>query len=103
MLDWRLLWLLIIVAAFRPSEASPKLDPFGRSIQVAPIFPYYRDRSAESIVSEIAASGYRCVRLAVELDSTDPKLVEEFHKAGIAVWYTTFGNGTYSPGVLPAG
>jgi len=96
--------LLPLAACLLAGGADARLDPFARSIQLDPGFPYYRDRSPESIASEVKASGYRCVRLVVVRDSVaDPKLVDAFHRAGLAVWYTTFGNGVYSTGDLPEG
>ena len=86
------------------TSAQAKIDPFARSIQLDPQFGYYQNRTPDSIAAEVKKSGYGCVRLVVTCDSAaDPKLVEAFHKAGMAVWYTTFGNGTYSAADLPAG
>ncbi len=81
-----------------------KLDPFARSIQIDPNFSYYKDRSPESIAAEIKANGFGAVRLVVTDDNAiEPKIVEAFHKAGISVWYETWGNGTYLSSSLPSG
>jgi hypothetical protein len=103
--DLRLLACLVLAGLLCASgEAVSKLDPFARSIQLDRAFAYYQDRSVESIASEVKANGYGCVRLAVVCDSAaDGELVQAFHKAGIAVWYTTFGNGTYSTADFPPG
>lgn len=99
-----LLLITALVFACLPARGAVKPDLFARSTQLDPGFAYYQDRSPESIASEIKANGYGCVRLVVTADgSTDPKLVEAFHKAGLAVWYMTFGNGVYGTGSLPSG
>ena len=103
--DMRFVCILAVLAALAlASNGHAKPDPFAKSIQLDPGFAYYQDRSPESIASEVKVNGYGCVRLAITRDSAaDPKLVEAFHKAGLAVWYTTFANGVYSTGDLPAG
>lgn len=81
-----------------------KPDPFARSIQIDPQFAYYRDRSPDSIASEVRANGFGAVRLIYVCESAiDPALVKAFHNAGLAVWLTTFGNGTYSTADFPPG
>ena len=96
--------LRLLIVILMASSVQAKPDPFARSIQLDPSFGYYQNRSPESIAAEVKAEGYGCVRLVVTCDSaTDPKLVEAFHKAGLAVWYTTWGNGTYSGCDLPTG
>lgn len=93
-----LLSILVISAAYGT------LDPFARSIQVDSGFPYYQARSKESIASEIRINSFRCVRLIVTDDaSPDAALVEACHKEGLAVWYTSFGNGKYGTAGLPEG
>lgn len=82
----------------------PFFPAFGRSVEVDPNFGYYRDRSAESIASEIRASGYSVARYILTADSNvRPDLIAAFHRAGIGVWYSTFANGTYSTNDLPPG
>lgn len=75
-----------------------------RSVILDPQFAYYRDRSAESIVSEIRANGYREVRLVcVNESGIDGELVRAFADAGVRVWMLTFANGVYSTADLPEG
>src|SRR5581483_4120953 len=77
---------------------------FGRSVEVDPGFPYYQHRSPESIAAEIRANGYRIVRYILTADSNfDPALLAAFRREGIAVWYATFCNGTYTTQDLPPG
>lgn len=94
--------MLMVLCLAMPVLANP--DPFARSVQLDPGFAYYQDRSPESIASEVKVNGYDCVRLVVARESAvNVKLVEAFREAGIAVWYTTFGNGVYGSGDLPEG
>lgn len=77
-------------------------DPFAGSIQVDSGFGYYQDRSKASIASEIRVNGFTCVRLIVTDDTLpDAALVEACHHEGLAVWYTSFGNGKYGTAGLP--
>lgn len=87
--------------------ATPKRAPahkllhavVGRSIQVDPDFPYYKNRSPESIAWELKVNGYNIVSYVVTNDGRiRDDLIKALHKQGIAVWYQTFGNGFYSPG-----
>jgi len=83
-------------------------DPFGKSIQIDPFsFAYYKDRSADSIASEIEANGFKAVRLIIHCVpgsyQTIAELVNAFHQRGIAVWYETFGNGAYNLSCFPPG
>ncbi|RED31514.1 N-acyl-D-glucosamine 2-epimerase [Paenibacillus sp. VMFN-D1] len=74
----------------------------GPSIQIDPLFPYYADRSAESIAEEIELSGYRTVHYFVVNESrvrTD--IIEAFHARDIAVWALVIGNGTFATDHLP--
>jgi len=76
----------------------------GPSVQVDPGFAYYRDRSPESIAAEIRAAGYSVVRLVVTADSKISRpLIDAFHRERMGVWYTTFGNGSYTVTDLPDG
>jgi hypothetical protein len=78
-------------------------DFAAKSIQVDPTFPYYRDRSPESIAAELRANGYGWVRYLVTLDSAaDAKFVDACRKAGMVVTYTTLGNGVYNTNDLPS-
>lgn len=80
------------------------LPTLGRSVEVDPQFAYYRNRSPESIASEIRANGYDIVRYILTADSAvNPKLVTAFHREGIGVWYATFANGVYTTKDLPSG
>ncbi|TBL80333.1 N-acyl-D-glucosamine 2-epimerase [Paenibacillus thalictri] len=77
-------------------------NPLGPSIQIDPAFPYYANRSAESIVDEIELAGYRTVRYFVtEEKRIHGKLLEALQKRGIFVWAMTLGNGVYTTGHLP--
>jgi hypothetical protein len=83
---------------------TPALAVFGRSLQIDPTFPYYLNRSVESVASEIRSTGYRIVRYILTAESNlNPALLAEFHRQGIGVWYVTFCNGTYTAKDLPAG
>jgi|GEM_PF-720059 len=74
----------------------------GAGLIVDPSFAYYRDRSPESIATEIRANGYSVVHYIAEPSvRVDRRLVDAFHDAGIGVWCQVFGNGTYSSGHLP--
>ena len=96
--------LRLLAVILLASSVQAKIDPFARSIQLDPAFAYYQGRSPENIAAEVKADGYGCVRYAVTAESAiNVKLVEALHKAGVAVWYTTFGNGTYSTADFPAG
>lgn len=79
------------------------LPAFGPSMQIDPGFPYYQNRSEESIVSEIRGAGYKIVHYVLTAESNvNPALLREFQKEGIGVWYLTFCNGSYSAKDLPA-
>jgi len=102
--DWRFALTFLLLALSISAQAAAKLDPLAKSIQIDPRFAYYRDRSRESVVSEIKSNGYSCVRMVITRDSrADAELVKAFRDAGMAVWYQTFGNGVYSTGDLPEG
>lgn len=76
----------------------------GRSVTIDPVFPYYKDRSKESIVDEIKANGYDDVRMACVSESgINAELVKAFSGAGVKVWMLTFANGAYSTADLPKG
>jgi len=76
----------------------------GRSITVDASFPYYKDRTPESIVDEISANGYDDVRMACTNESgINGDLVKAFRDGGIHIWFLTFINGTYSTADLPPG
>jgi len=76
----------------------------GRSIMLDPQFPYYKDRTPESIVEEIKANEYDEIRLCCTSESgIDGKLVKAFVDAGVKVWMQTFCNGVYSRADLPKG
>lgn len=76
----------------------------GRSITVSPNFPYYKDRSPESIAQEIHANGYDDVRLiCINKSQISDDLLKAFRAVGIKVWYASFCNGVYPPAELPKG
>ncbi len=100
---------LLALAAGNVRAQAPRAAPervprpvYGRSVQIDPGFPYYRDRSPDSIAAEVRANGYRVVHYIVTTDSlADPAIVDALHREGMGVWYVTFGNGTYSKKDLP--
>jgi hypothetical protein len=80
------------------------LPVYGRSMQLDPTFPYYRNRSVESVVSEYRSTGYGIVRYVLTAESSmNPALLAEFHRQKIGVWYMTFCNGSYTAKDLPPG
>ena len=69
----------------------------GASIQIDPLFPYYADRSPDSIADELMLAGYRTVHyFVVNEQKVDQWLVEALQKREIAVWALVLGNGTFS-------
>lgn len=75
----------------------------GKSIQIDPLFGYYKDRSVKSIVDEIELAGYESVHyFVVNENQVDGELIDEFRNRGIAVWALVLGNGTYSTAAYPA-
>lgn len=76
----------------------------GPSIQIDPTFPYYLDRSADSIAEEIWANGYRIAHYFVTNElSVNGDLIEALHRRGIAVWALVVGNGSYAVDGWPDG
>jgi len=76
--------------------------PLGPSIQIDPTFPYYRNRSEQSIADELALAGYRVIHYFVtDETNVNGKLIEQFQNKGFTVWATVLGNGTYTTGHLP--
>ncbi|MGN7360172.1 N-acyl-D-glucosamine 2-epimerase [Paenibacillus sp. SAF-054] len=74
----------------------------GPSIQIDPLFPYYLNRSADSIAEEIQLAGYRIVHyFVVNEHEVNGELIEAFHRRDIAVWAMVIGNGTFSTSHLP--
>lgn len=69
----------------------------GPSIQIDPLFPYYDNRSPESIAEELAAAGYRIVRyFVVNERKVKADLIRALHERGMFVWALVLGNGTFS-------
>lgn len=69
----------------------------GPSIQIDPSFPYYQQRSPESIVEEIMLAGYQSVHYFVVNEHVIQKeLLLAFRQNGIPVWAMVIGNGTFS-------
>jgi len=98
-----------VVLAARTNGINPDVDfrfnaLNGRSTKIDPSYPYYKNRTAESVADEIALAGYKAVHYMVvnELEVRSD-LVDAFHQRGIAVWLLVFGNGTYSAWGFPAG
>lgn len=76
----------------------------GPTIQIDPTFPYYLNRSNESIVDEIFNAGYRAVHyFVVNENNVNGPLIDAFRKRGMPVWLMAIGNGTYDTKGLPAG
>ncbi|WP_245855594.1 poly-beta-1,6-N-acetyl-D-glucosamine N-deacetylase PgaB [Paenibacillus rigui] len=74
----------------------------GPSIQIDPTFPYYKNRSEQSIADELAMAGYRVVHYFVTVESeVNGKLVDCLKANGFAVWAMVLGNGTYTTAHLP--
>lgn len=90
-----------VAAAAVPSA---RRDLLGPSIQVDPTFPYYLDRSADSIADEIRANGYRVVHYFVVNElSVNGEFVDALRRRGIAVWAMVVGNGSYAVDGWPDG
>jgi len=74
----------------------------GPSIQIDPTFPYYKNRSEQSIADELALAGYKVVHYFVTVETqVNRKLVERLKANGFTVWAMVLGNGTYTTGHLP--
>ncbi|WP_285694580.1 N-acyl-D-glucosamine 2-epimerase [Paenibacillus polymyxa] len=82
-----------------------KMKPWvmsGSSIQIDPLFPYYANRSRDSIADEIALAGYQTVHyFVVRENEVDGALVAAFQRRGIAVWAMVLGNGSFGVSQLP--
>ncbi len=75
----------------------------GPAVELEPGFAYYHDRSPGNVAAELLTHGYRIVDYILTADSSvSTAYIDAFHTAGIAMWYTTFVNGTYSVEDLPA-
>lgn len=96
-------------AALRPGSALASPAPSdsavrGASIEIDPSFPYYLDRSVESVADEIAANGYRTARYFVVNElSVNGAFVQALRARGIAVWALVVGNGSYAVDGWPSG
>lgn len=76
--------------------------PSGAGIELDPVYPYYLNRSEESIADEIHLAGYKTVHyVVVDEYNIKEKLIEAFHKRGIQVWARIFGNGAYTTASFP--
>lgn len=88
-----------------PIAQAGKMKPWalsGPSIQIDPLFPYYANRSRDSIADEIALAGYRIVHyFIVRENEVDGALVAAFQRRGIAVWAMVLGNGSFGVSQLP--
>nr|WP_055503145.1 hypothetical protein [Nonomuraea pusilla] len=75
----------------------------GASIEIDPTFPYYKDRSPDSIADEIARNGYTAVHyFVVDENRVDGELVAALRERGIAVWALTLAFGSYTVEGYPA-
>ncbi|PYI53813.1 N-acyl-D-glucosamine 2-epimerase [Paenibacillus flagellatus] len=69
----------------------------GPTIQVDPLFPYYANRSPDSVAEEIRLAGFPVVRyFVVNERKVNRKLIEAFRKRGMFVWALVLGNGSFS-------
>jgi len=76
----------------------------GASIEIDPNWPYYQNRSVQSIADEIQLAGYKTVYYClVNENFVNGDLINAFHDRGIAVWLLVFGNGSYSTQNFPDG
>ncbi|TMV50127.1 N-acyl-D-glucosamine 2-epimerase [Paenibacillus mesophilus] len=84
-------------------EASVKRNGlYGPSIQLDPLFPYYENRSPESIAEELEAAGYGIVRyFVVNENKVKAELIRALQDRGIFVWALVLGNGTFSTESYP--
>jgi hypothetical protein len=74
----------------------------GPSIQIDPVFPYYKDRSAKSIVDELEMNGYSTVHYFVTDETkVNVELIDKLHARGFTIWAMVLGNGTYTTSHLP--
>ncbi|BBH19437.1 hypothetical protein Back11_07820 [Paenibacillus baekrokdamisoli] len=75
---------------------------YGPSIQVDPSFPYYQDRSPESIAEEIQLAGYDVVHyFVVNENIVNREVIDAFHARGMFVWAMVIGNGSFSTERFP--
>lgn len=74
----------------------------GPSIQIDPAFPYYLNRSPQSIADELWIAGYKVVHYFVTDETkVNESLLNALLKQGFAVWAMVLGNGTYTTAHLP--
>ncbi|MDP4099050.1 N-acyl-D-glucosamine 2-epimerase [Paenibacillus sp. P96] len=74
----------------------------GPSIQMDPLFPYYADRSAESVAEEIERAGYRTVHyFVVQENKIHTRIIDALQRRDIAVWAMVLGNGAFGVSHLP--
>lgn len=75
----------------------------GPTIQLDPTFPYYQNRSVDSIADEIVQNGFKAVHyFVVNENNVNRELIDAFHERGIPVWALVLGNGSYSVAGFPA-
>jgi predicted MPP superfamily phosphohydrolase len=75
---------------------------YGPSIQIDPLFPYYLNRSPESIAEEIQLAGYQIVHyFVVNENVVNRELIDAFHQRNMFVWAMVIGNGTFSTEMFP--
>jgi len=81
---------------------APFYPLYGHSTQISVGFPYYADRSPESVASELRANGFSTVHFMIPAPSLiDPRWIEALHHEGIGVWWSVFGNAAYTEQDLP--
>lgn len=92
--------LILLIVSTGICSASPKTASFyGRAIQVGSDFPYYLNRSSDSIADELKIHGYK----VVSLYTADFKLARACRKKGILPRFMIGMNFQYLPGDLPKG
>lgn len=87
-----------------PEHKLQRIQASDRTIQIDPTFPYYLDRSVESIADEIVLAGFKAVHyFVVNENYVNGELIKAFQDRGLPVWLLTLGNGTYSTVNYPEG
>ena len=87
-----------------PPEKLKKVISADNTIQIDPSFPYYQNRSVESIADELVLAGFKAVHyFVVNENNVNGPLIKALRDRGLPVWLLTLGNGTYSTDKYPAG
>lgn len=87
-----------------PPDKLKKIISADNTIQIDPSFPYYQNRSVESIADELVLAGFKAVHyFVVNENNVNGPLIRALRDRGLPVWLLTLGNGTYSTDKYPAG